>query len=72
MRQDIYILRASANKEAAKPLECLKNVDPYLFPSCQQVLMQQIKRSWFIARLYKNAAVADPLATILYLNMGLN
>ena len=24
--------------------------------------MQQIKRSWFIAKLYKNAAVADPLA----------
>ena len=35
-------------KEAAKPLDCLKNVDPYLFPSCKQVLMQQIKRSWFI------------------------
>ena len=24
--------------------------------------MQQIKRSWFIAKLYNNAAVADPLA----------
>ena len=24
--------------------------------------MQQIKRSWFIAKLYKNAAVAAPLA----------
>ena len=35
-------------KEAPKPLDCLKNVDPCLFPSCKQVLMQQIKRSWFI------------------------
>ena len=49
-------------KEAAKPLDCLKNADPCLFPLCKQVLMQQIKRPWFIAKLYKNAVVADPLA----------
>ena len=59
-------------KEAAKPLECLKNVDPCLFPLCKQVLIQQIKRSWFIAKLCKNAAVADPLANNTLLDYGLN
>ena len=57
-------------KEAAKPLDFLKNVDPCLFPLCKQVLMQQIKRSWFIAKLYKNAAVADPLANYTLLDYG--
>ena len=57
-------------KEAAKPLDCLKNVDPCLFPPCKQVLMQQIKRSWFIAKLYKNAAVADSLANYTLLDNG--
>ena len=32
--------------------------------------MQQIKRSWFIAKLYKNAAVADPLANYALLDYG--
>ena len=32
--------------------------------------MQQIKRSWFIAKLYKNAAVADPLANYTLLDYG--
>ena len=57
-------------KEAAKPLDCLKNVDPCLFQPYKQVLMQQIKRSWFIAKLYKNAAVADPLANYTLLDYG--
>ena len=57
-------------KEAGKPLDCLKNVDPCLFPPCKQVLMQQIKRSWFIAKLYKNAAVADSLANYTLLDNG--
>ena len=57
-------------KEAAKPLDCLKNVDSCLIPPCKQVLMQQIKRSWFMAKLYKNAAVADPLANYTLLDYG--
>ena len=32
--------------------------------------MQQIKRSWFIAKLYKNATVADPLANYTLLDYG--
>ena len=54
-------------KEEAKPLDCLKNVDQYLFPPCKQVL---IKRSWYIAKLYKNAAAADPLANHTLLDYG--
>ena len=57
-------------KEAAKPLDCLKNVDPYLFPPCKRVLMEQIKRSCYIAKMYKNAAVADPLANYTLLDYG--
>ena len=57
-------------KEAAKPLGCLKNVDPCLFPPCKQVLMTQIKRSWYIAKLYKNAAVPDPLANYTLIDYG--
>ena len=57
-------------KAAAKPLDCLKNVDPCFLPPCKHVLMQQIKRSWFIAKLYKNAAVADPLVNYILLDYG--
>ena len=67
-------------KEATKPFDCFKNVDLCLFPPCKQVLMQQIKISWLyksyikvIVKLYKNAAVADPLANYTLLDyMGLN
>ena len=34
------------------------------------MLMQQIKRSWFILKLYKNAAVADPLGNYTLLDYG--
>ena len=57
-------------KEAAKPLDCLKNVDPCLFPLCKQMLMQQIERSWFILKLFQNAAVADPLGNYTLLDYG--
>ena len=55
-------------KEAAKSLAYFKNLDLCLFPSCKRVLMKKFKRSWYIAKLYKNAVVADPLAnyTLLY------
>ena len=66
----LYFKSKLKPKEAAKPLDCLKNIDPCLFPPCKQVLMQQIKRSWFIAKLYKNAAVADPLANYTLLDYG--
>ena len=33
-----------------------------LVPPCKQVLMEQIKMSWYILKLYKNVVVVDPLA----------
>ena len=48
-------------KASSKPSGSLKYVDPSLFPPCSSVLLQQIRRSWFIAKLYKNATVVDPL-----------
>ena len=53
-------------KEAVKPLYCLKNVD---WP-CKRVVMRQLKRSWYISKLYKNAAVADPLANYTLRDYG--
>ena len=57
-------------KKAAKLLDCFKNVDLCLFPLCKWVLTEQIKRSWYIVKLYKNAAVADPLANYSLLDYG--
>ena len=63
MRQDIYVFKSKCKpKEAAKPLNCLKNANLSLFPPCKQVLIEQIKQSWYTVQLYKKAAVADPLA----------
>ena len=52
-------------KEAAKLLDCIRNVDLYLFSPCKQVLMEQIKRSWYIVKFYRNAALADPVYNLL-------
>ena len=57
-------------KEAAKPLDCLKTVDLCLFPPCKRVLMEQIKISLCIAKLYKNDAVTDPLANYTLRDYG--
>ena len=39
----------------SEPLEALKHVDPSMFPPCRSVLVQQIKRSWLVAKLYKGS-----------------
>ena len=57
-------------KEESKPLDSIKNVDPCSFPPCKKVLMEQIKRSWFVSRLYKYATEAAPLADYTLLDFG--
>ena len=57
-------------KEASKSLDCIKIVDLCLFPPCKQVLMEQIKRSWYTVKLRKNALVVDPLANYTQLHYG--
>ena len=71
MRQDIYILRVSANQKKQQiRWTAKKNVDLCLFPPRKWVLMEEIKRSWYIVKLYKNAALADPLANYTVLGYG--
>jgi hypothetical protein len=57
-------------KESSKPLDFLKNVDPSLFPPCRDVLVQQIKRTWYVTKLYKNATAAEPVANYTLLDYG--
>ena len=64
----LYLKSKHKPKEAAKPLDFLKNVDLCLFPPCKRVLIEQIKISWYVTKLYKNAAVADPLANYIRLD----
>ena len=66
----LHFKRKCKPKEAAKPLDCLKNVDPSLFPPCKRVLLEQVKRSWYISKLYKNATVSYPLANYTLLDYG--
>ena len=57
-------------KETAKPLDSLKNVDPSSFPPCKAVLLQQIRRAWYTARLYKNASSEDSSTDFSVLDYG--
>ena len=47
-------------KQKGQPLDSIKNIDPKTFPPCRRVLLEQIKRAWYISRLYKTATTAYP------------
>ena len=47
-------------KNVAKPLEKIKEADSSSSPPCQAVLLQKIKRSNFVASVYKGAIRAIP------------
>ena len=51
-------------------MDSLKSVDPSLFPPCRIVLLQQIRRTWYTAKLYKNATALDPVAGYTSLDYG--
>ena len=57
-------------KSSEKPLDCIKSVDPSMFPPCRSVLLEQIKRAWLVARLYRNATLAEPLLDVSPLDYG--
>ena len=57
-------------KSSEKPLDCIKSVDPSMFPPCRSVLEQQIKCGWFVTKLYKNSTVSEPLQGICVLDHG--
>ena len=65
-----YCQEKCSPDSVSSPLEGLKAVDPSLFPPCQMVLVQQIKRTWLLATLYKNATEADPLGSLTPLDFG--
>ena len=47
----------------------IKNIDPKTFPLCRKVLLEIIKRAWYISKLYKTATTtyrAKQLAEIDY------
>ena len=48
------------SKKKGKPLHSIKNLNPKSFPTCQRVLVKQVKRACFVAILYKTARIADP------------
>ena len=48
----------SKPKANQRPLDCIKAKHPTKFPPCKNVLEQQIKRAWYIAKLYKSACEA--------------
>ena len=57
-------------KPNKKPLQCIKNIEPTTFPSCRDVLIQQIKRIWFIAKLYKSASLPHPTEDLTPIDLG--
>ena len=57
-------------KHTKRPLDSIKSVEPSLFPPCRQVLLQQINRAWYVAKLYKNATEEDPTHSITPLDYG--
>ena len=44
-----------------KPLEKIKSADPCCLPPCKDALMQKIKRSNYVAHMWKNAQHSDPV-----------
>ena len=57
-------------KPSKKPLEYIKGIEPITFPPCRDVLIQQIKRSWFIAKLYKSASLPHPTEDLTPIDFG--
>ena len=42
-------------KPGKNPLDCIKSVDSTTLPPCSKVLLQQIKRAYYVAHLYTTA-----------------
>ena len=57
-------------RTSSRPLDYIKSIEPSLFPPCRTVIQQQIKRAWFVARLYKRAHSDDPVDGLTPLDYG--
>ena len=66
----LYFQAKCKPKSTEKPPDCIKSVDPSMFPPCRSVLIQQIRRAWLVSKLYKNATMAEPLEGVSALDFG--
>ena len=67
----LYTLQVNGKpKKSEKPLDSIKSVDPKSFPPCRRVLIEQIKRAWFVAKLYKMATQAYPAEAFAEIDYG--
>ena len=57
-------------KPSKKRLGCIKSIEPTTFPPCRDVLIQLIKKSWFIAKLYKSASLPHPTEDLTPIGFG--
>ena len=53
-----------------RPLGNIKSVEPTTFSLCKSVLIQHIKRAWYIAKLYKSASEAYPMNELTSIDYG--
>ena len=54
----------SKPSSSKRPLDGLKSIESTSFPPCQKVLLQQIKRAWYLAKLYRSASEQYPCLDI--------
>ena len=57
-------------KQKRQPLHSVKNIDPKTFPSSRRVLLEQIKRAWYISRLYKATTTVYPAEQLAEIHYG--
>ena len=57
-------------KPSKKPFECIKSIESTKFPPCRDVLIQRIKRSWFIPKLCKSASLPHPIEDLTPIDFG--
>ena len=50
--------------------DCIKSIEPTTFPPCRDILIQQIKRSWFIVKLNKSASLPHPTEDLTPMDFG--
>ena len=70
MSRAAYFQSKCKPKASKRPLDSIKSVEPSLFPPCKNVLIQQIKRAWYVAKMYKHATDEDPTYNVTPLDYG--
>lgn len=66
----IHFENKNKPKYCLKPVSCIKGIEPTTFPPFDHILIQYLKRSWFIAKLYKMSPQPSPLKRLTALDYG--